>query len=172
MSERTRKHIEWRIASNESGRKGIAYYIENAPQLKLALQRVSEGQLSAWLRWVRTTRDGVKYLAWQMKQYFDDKPYDDICVYAQELQRSQANRIAMSVITRNFYFNWRYVHNKSIRTDLFSDTNHVINANYCDVYATKEPKQAKYAAYLLTGATRICTYDPGQTSIRQWLLSL
>jgi hypothetical protein len=172
MSERSRKHIEGRIASNESGRKGIAYHIENTPQLKLALQRVTEEQLPAWLRSVRTTTDGVQYLAWQIKQYFDDKPFDDIYVYAQELRRSNTNRVAMSLSTRNFYFNWRYVHNKSIRADLFSDTNHIINANYCDIYATKEPKQAKYAGYLLTPATRICIYDPNQTSILQWLLSL
>jgi hypothetical protein len=172
LSERTREHVEWRIRSNESGRRGIAHYIDSAPVLQRALGSVSEEELPGWIRWVRSTTDGVNYLAWQIKHYFDDKPFEDIYEYAQLLQRSTANRVAMGLTARNFYFNWRYVHHDSIKKDLFFDSQHIVNANYCDVYATKEPKQARYAHLLLTPATRVCVYDPTQMPINQWLLSL
>jgi hypothetical protein len=172
LRDRAREHIEWRIRSNESGRRGIAHYIDNAPALNEALSRISEHELPRWIRWVRSTKDGVDYLAWQIKHYFDDQPFDEILEYAQRLQFSSANRVSMGLAARNFYFNWRYVHHHSIRKDLFADSNHIINANYCDVYATKEAKQGTYASLLLTSATRICIYDPAQMPLDRWLLSL
>lgn len=172
LSNRTREHVEWRIRSNESGRRGIALYIDSAPALRRALEAVSEEELPTWIRRVRSTTDGVNYLAWQIKHYFEDKPFEDIYEYAQLLQESSANRVAMGLTARNFYFNWRYVHHDSLRKDLFFDSQHIVNANYCEVYATKESKQARYAHLLLTGATRICVYDPTQMPIDQWLLSL
>ena len=51
-----------------------------------------EEALPGWIRWVRSTTDGVNYLAWQIKHYFDDKPFEDIYEYAQLLQRSSAIR--------------------------------------------------------------------------------
>lgn len=172
LSNRTREHVGWRGRSNESGRLGIALYIDNAPALRKALESVSEDDLPKWIQWVRSTKDGVNYLAWQMKHYFDDEPFEDIHQYAQLLQYSTANRVAMGLTARNFYFNWRYVHNASIKKDLFADSNHIVNANYCDVYATRERKQERYASLLLTPATRVRVYDPVQMPIDEWLLSL
>jgi len=60
--------------------------------LRRALEAVSEEALPGWIRWVRSTTDGVNYLAWQIKHYFDDKPFEDIYEYAQLLQRSSAIR--------------------------------------------------------------------------------
>jgi hypothetical protein len=45
---------------------------------------------------------------------------------------------------------------------------HVLNATYCDVYATKESGQREYAGLLLTPRTRVAIYD-GRDSLDTWL---
>lgn len=44
---------------------------------------------------------------------------------------------------------------------------HVLNATYCDVYATKDKKQLEYAGLLLTANTKVELYDGGLVS--EWL---
>ncbi len=50
LSNRTREHVGWRGRSNESGRLGIALYIDNAPALRKALESVSEDDLPKWIQ--------------------------------------------------------------------------------------------------------------------------
>jgi hypothetical protein len=47
----------------------------------------------------------------------------------------------------------------------------VLNAAYCDVYATKEPGQQNYAELLLTSRTKVAIYK-GQSSLDRWLADL
>jgi hypothetical protein len=168
---RTRGHIEWRASSGASDRAGLVLYLEKTPLLKQALLRVSPKEFPSWVRRQRSTQDGINYLAWQIKQYFEERPFGEVYEYACALQSSPVNRVSMGLITRNFYFNWRTAHRSSIPKDLFPDSNHIINANYCDIYATKEGGQAEYAALLLTSATSVCVYNT-QKPIDEWLLSL
>jgi hypothetical protein len=48
---------------------------------------------------------------------------------------------------------------------------HVLNATYCDVYATKESGQADYAKLLLTRNTRLAVYS-GSDLLDAWLAAL
>jgi hypothetical protein len=48
---------------------------------------------------------------------------------------------------------------------------HVLNAAYCNVYATAEPKQEEYAGLLLPPYVKIAIYD-GNGPVKDWLLSL
>jgi hypothetical protein len=75
------------------------------------------------------------------------------------------------MIRRNIYINWRCAQRDSIPKDVFPDSAHIVSANYCDVYATKESGQAEYASLLLTPFTSVRIYDP-RTPIDKWLLSL
>jgi hypothetical protein len=113
----------------------------------------------------------IDYLAWQIQDYFSEATATEAREYAQLLLTSPNCRVAQAMVRRNLYFNWRTVHHGSIRKDLFCDSNHVINSNYCDVYATKEAKQKQYASLLLTSATKVVVYN-GLTPIDEWLLSL
>lgn len=51
------------------------------------------------------------------------------------------------------------------------DMYHVLNAAYCNVYATAEPKQEEYAGLLLPPYVKIAIYD-GNGPVKDWLLSL
>lgn len=170
LQSRTRVHIEWRRTSGASERAGLVMYLKNMPVLKHVLMSVSRDQFPAWVRVQSRGRDGTNYLAWQIKQYFAEHPFNEAYEYACALQRTPVNRISMGVISRNLYFNWRCAHRVSIPPDLFPDSNHIINANYCDVYATKERGQLEYARFLLTPATAIHIYDAAMP-IDRWILS-
>jgi hypothetical protein len=49
---------------------------------------------------------------------------------------------------------------------------HVLNATYCEVYATAESGQTEYARLLLTDKTKIAIYEDGQESLEEWLVAL
>jgi hypothetical protein len=69
------------------------------------------------------------------------------------------------------YYNWRCANRGSNPKDLFDDMYHVLNAIYCDVYATKERGHAEYAGLLLTTNTKVAIYD-GRTPVGGWIGSV
>ena len=68
------------------------------------------------------------------------------------------------------YYNWRCATRGSNRFDLMDDMLHVLQATYCDIYATAEAKQSEYASHLLA-RTRVEIYGR-QTPIDRWLETL
>jgi hypothetical protein len=171
VSERVQKHIAWRIAAWESERAGIIRHFQELPALKQALKNIPVEQLTNWLFGETKSEQAVAHLAWQIRDYFPEAPANEANEYAQALLVSPHCQIAKALVRRNFYFNWRLAHRRSLRKDLFCDSNHILNSTYCDVYATKEAGQTEYAGLLLTSATKIAVYDC-QMRIDEWLLAL
>jgi hypothetical protein len=68
-------------------------------------------------------------------------------------------------------YNWRCANRGSVPKDLIDDMYHVLNAVYCDVYASAEAGQAEYAHLLLTPATRVAIYDK-LLPVDEWMVNL
>ena len=82
-----------------------------------------------------------------------------------------AKRFARGVVRADLYYNWRCAKRDSVPKDLIDDMYHVLNAVYCDVYATAEKGQAEYAHLLLTSNTKVAVYT-GAMPVDQWIESL
>jgi len=169
LSDHAKRHIQRRAEMLKSLRGGISAHFKNQPPLQRLLKDVSLERLPEWLQRELDTPSAVEYLTWQIHDYFPERSRDEASEYAHALLRSTHTRVARALTKRNSYFNWRCAHRGSIPADLFADTTHVINASYCDVYATKESGQKEYAELLLTTATKVAIYD-GTTPIDRWLL--
>jgi hypothetical protein len=166
------ERIMRRIAIRDNDRSGINHFFEVNPVLKRAYQTITSDQFPGWVAQEARTLQSIQYIASQIQQYFPDQPATDIAEYANLLQTATANRISTGMIRRNIYINWRCAHRGSVPRDLFADSTHIVNANYCDVYGTAESGQAEYAAHLLTPLTRVCIYDSTNAPIDEWLCSL
>src|SRR5712671_372308 len=57
---------------------------------------------------------------------------------------AEDSRIAKGIVRTDLYFNWRCANRGSTPGDLADDLYHVLNASYCAIYATAEPRQAVY----------------------------
>ncbi len=171
ISDRELEHIEKRMAIRAFDRQGVIRFLEGNPDVRRDLLAVSPELFPHWLKREAGTYSATDYLTGQIHSYFPEHPGEEALEYARALQTATANRVSKAMIRRNIYFNWRCAHRGSIPKDLFPDSSHVINANYCNVYATKESGQAEYASLLLTPSTRVHIYD-SQKPINEWLLSL
>jgi hypothetical protein len=162
-----------RIAIRERDRTGIAAHVSRNPALRTALAGVSEQHLSDWLDREMNSRASLDYLADQIDTYFQEQgvPHEEVAEYALALRGAAANRVARAMTRWNLYLNWRVANRLSLSRDVLPDSTHIINSNYCDVYATKESGQASYARLLLTPATEVRIYD-GQSPVDAWLVSL
>ena len=69
------------------------------------------------------------------------------------------------------YYNWRCAHRGSNPSDLLDDMYHVLNAAYCDVYATNEAKQADYFDILLGTSTDLCIF-PRSSGLDEWMIEV
>jgi hypothetical protein len=166
------ERINRRIALRDFDRRGVSDFFVANPSLERCYQTITAEQFPRWVAQEARTIRGTQYLASQIQQYFPDESASEIGEYAHYLQTATANRISMGMIRRNIYINWRCAHRGSVPKDLFADSTHIVNANYCDVYGTAEKGQAEYASHLLTLSTRVYIYDQKATSIDEWLLSL
>jgi hypothetical protein len=175
IDQLTREEVErinCRIALRDFDRRGVSDFFVANPSLLRAYQAITAEHFPGWVAQEARTIRGTQYLASQIQQYFPNESASAVAEYALYLQTATANRISMGMIRRNIYINWRCAHRGSVRKDLFADSTHIVNANYCDVYGTAERGQVDYASHLLTPATRVNIYDPKTASIDEWLLSL
>jgi hypothetical protein len=171
VSQRVKEHIEARVASAEAIRFEQTAHLKDWPDIKRQLTDVSSEQLSQWLDEVLRSQAARGHLAGQIKNHFPEAKDRDTIKWAEVLLGSPVGRVSKAVVRRMFYYNWRCAHRGSVSKDVYFDTNHILNSNYADVYATKEPKQTEYAGMLLTPATKIAIYD-GSEGVEQWLTRL
>jgi hypothetical protein len=82
---------------------------------------------------------------------------------------AQSKRFAKGVVRSDLYYNWRCANRGSVPKDLIDDMYHVLNAVYCDVYATREEGQAEYAQLILSPKTKVAIYAGGR--IDRWIES-
>jgi hypothetical protein len=171
IGDRELEHIDKRLAIRGFDRQRVIRFLEDNPDVRRDLLAVSRELFPPWLKREADTPNCIDYLAGQIHSYFPERPGEEASEYAFALQTATANRVSKGMIRRNIYINWRCAHRGSIPKDLFPDSSHVVNANFCDVYATKESGQAEYAWLLLTPSTCVRIYD-AQKPIGEWLLSL
>ncbi|HWZ43663.1 MAG TPA: hypothetical protein VNW97_09300 [Candidatus Saccharimonadales bacterium] len=169
LSQRVMEHIEWRVASAEATRSGQIAYLKDWPDVKRQLTNVSPEQFPQWLDVELRSQSSREHLAGQIKEHFPKATLEETAEWAQALLGSPIGRVAKAIVRRMLYYNWRCAHRESVSKDIYFDSNHILNASYADVYATKESKQAEYARLLLTPSTRIAIYD-GVQGIEQWLV--
>jgi hypothetical protein len=170
VSQRVKEHIETRVVSADAIRSGQVAHLKAWPDVKHQLTQVSIQQFPSWLDTEAQSLRAREHLAGQIDEYFPEATAEEASEWAEALLRSPVGRVGKAIVRRTLYYNWRCAHRESVSKDVYFDTNHVLNANYADVYATKESKQMEYAGLLLTSSTRIAVYD-GADGIEQWLIT-
>lgn len=159
-----------RQARRAFDRDGQVRFFAEKPDLKKAYINIAPDSFSSWIQREERTPLAVRYLAFEIHKYFPEYPMSDAEEYAVALRSAKTNRVSRGLIRRNISINWRAAHRDSVPKDIYPDSTLIVNANYCDIYATKERGQTEYASLLLTDSTRVCVYDP-QTPIDEWLLT-
>jgi len=103
-----------------------------------------------------------------IQRRFPDVPINETAKYANDLLSKQMP-FSRAIIRCDLYYNWRCANRGSVPRDLMDDIYHVLNAVYCDVYATAEARQIEYAPLLLSEKTQVVIYDR-KTPIDEWLI--
>jgi hypothetical protein len=168
LSPRVIDHIETRLASAAAIRLGQAAYLKDWPDVRRQLAEISPEQLPQWLDAELISQASREHLAGQIKEYFPEAALDETAEWAQALLGSPIGRVSKAIVRRTLYYNWRCAHRESVPKDVYFDSNHILNANYADVYATKELGQLEYAELLLTPSTRIAICG-GDRPVEHWL---
>lgn len=145
----------------------VAQYSVPSP-VRSRLAAVSDDQLPSWL--VREARlSGRRLLRESLRPVFPQESQSRLTLTAKKMLAAHL-RVSEATVRSNSYANWRCVRNLTISRDLVPDLDHVINAAYCDVYATMEASQGKYAPLVLT-RTRVAIYT-GTSRVSDWLVSI
>lgn len=154
-------------AYSTKARSGQIGHIQERRDVKNKLCAVSPESLEQWLQVEALTNRGIGILADRVRLLFE-LPLGEAGELACSLLASPTYRVARGLVRADLYYNWRCANRGSVPKDLFHDMYHVLNAIYCDSYATKEAGQEEYAKLLLTTNTKVATYND-HTPIDQWL---
>jgi hypothetical protein len=168
MDDDGAKLLENQKVFADSARANQIAFLEARPDIKNFLLSVSIDQLPQWLAEETKGPAGIAILTNHIRKRFDKAPFNEITEYAVALLERQM-RFSTAVIRCDLYYNWRCANRGSVPRDLIDDIYHVLNAVYCDVYATAEKKQEHYAGLLLSGETQVAIYDE-ITPIDEWLV--
>jgi hypothetical protein len=152
-------------------RSAQAAHLDQRPELRQRLKRVAAQDLKGWMRTETVLVQGVALLVGHIRRQFPEAHPLEALLFATRLLESPACRLAKALVGADLYYNWRCANRGSNRKDLVDDMYHVLNAIYCDAYATKERGHAEYAGMLLTAETRVAIYD-GQQPVGKWIEAL
>jgi hypothetical protein len=176
ITQQDRDHVSCRRERVMSNRDGQQRHMQSELAVKGYLTTVAPERLGEWLDIASLGPDSMACLAWEIRNYF---PADASMIEASEWAAGLLSmphwRMSRAIVRRNLYMNWRSARSQasSIPRDLLVDTDHVLNAVYCDMYATEEGRQAKFARLLLTDATAVRIYHREEfTSVANWLIAL
>ena len=163
--------IAGRKQFSQSTRSEQKTHFQGKEHIKDQLKAVSDDQLQAWLDKEMLTDSGSAILASHLLRMYDGLSAETALRTAHALLRIPASRIAKGIVRADLYFNWRCANRGSTPSDLADDLYHVLNASYCAVYATAEPRQAEYASLLLSPWTKVAIYND-HMPVDAWLLGL
>jgi len=169
VDERAQSFLSERREFARASREGQKAHMENRPDMKTRLLAVSEDGLAAWLDEQVSGDVGAALLTGHLVRVYESPLTDKAISTALGLLQHPAPRTAKALVRADLYSNWRCARRGSNPRDLMDDMYHVLNATYCDVYATAEAGQKEYAALLLSRWTRPAIYD-GSTPLKDWLL--
>jgi hypothetical protein len=171
VDSRAWTYIAERKEFAERTREDQKAHFEKRPDMRAKLLAVSVAEVSAWLEEQVPSDVGAAMLTRHLLRIYESSDIGAAISTAQGLLGQPASRIAKALVRADLYSNWRCAHRGSNKKDLVDDMYHVLNAAYCNVYATAEPKQEEYVGLLLPPYVEIRTYyDIGL--VKDWLLSL
>ena len=144
-------------------------HLDNKQNVRAQLKAISKSQLKGWLGNEVRSNNGAALLARHLLRLNDELPVGLAIQNALELLAIPPSRISKGLVRADLYSNWRCANRGSNSKDLIDDMYHVLNASYCDVYATAELGQVDYAELLLSQWTRVAIYDE-RSPIDKWLM--
>jgi hypothetical protein len=166
LDEQANKFLVDQKALALQTRTGQKDHLQDRDDIKTGLNSVTEGDLCGWLQKTTMANAGKLALTHHIHRIIPGIPIEGAAELAVILLAPPIKRFARGVVRADLYYNWRCANRGSVPKDLIDDMYHVLNAVYCDVYATAERKQAEYAHLLLTSNTKVAVYD-GKTSVAQ-----
>lgn len=172
FGEETESHIAAVAEFSRSARSGQKAHLERKPDVRERLRAIAPNELGPWLNTESHSDRGAALLVSHLERMYDEglTPREAVHLAAALLHEPE-HRAAKGLVRADLYSNWRCAHRDSLRSDLIDDLYHVLNANYCDVYATAEANQAEYAHHILSAKTRVAVFDD-RAPPDQWLLGL
>jgi hypothetical protein len=158
-----------REAEDTRSAMAIHYKAPHMAKLRGKMADVPQDGVKKWIA-RELPRTGRSLLRGHLADVFHDASRRQLTLIAKKLLASSRYRVANAMTRCDLYLNWRFSQTGSMPRDIPSDTYHVVNASYCDVYATCEDGQAKYVPLVLN-KTRFALYreDIGLSS---WLTTL
>jgi hypothetical protein len=157
-----------RINFASKTRFGQAQHLQNRADIKDKLMAISPEALEPWLRKESMGLTGAALLAGHLERLFPGISEKAAIERALGLLAPPAKRFARGVVRADLYYNWRRATRGSNPKDLIDDIYHVLNAVYCDIYATGNIKQEEYARLLLTSNTKVVV-RPNSVPVEQWI---
>jgi hypothetical protein len=161
-------YIEKRAMAAAGSRADQRDHFTVREPLKQKLKSIPQPDLPTWLQSETMSPYGAYILDQHLKDMLGQGPTPD---YAKAVLTSPAAHASRGLVRANLYSNWRAANRGSNPADLLDDVLHVLQAIYCDIYATGEAKQTECASLVLTTRTKVAIYDR-RIPVDQWLLSL
>lgn len=178
VEDRVRTFIISRQAFAGTTRTGQKDHLEARSDIRTQLKGIEPDRLSAWLHEQVLAPAGTKILCahllriiQELDASFSHHQEFPAPIHAALMLQSPLAVAARGLVRVDLYYNWRCANRGSNPGDLMDDLLHVLQASYCDVYVTAEPKQFEYASILLAPRTGVGIYD-GMTPIKNWLEGL
>jgi hypothetical protein len=171
VDQRAQSFLSKRKELAKAGRQEPKTHLEQRPDMKARLLAVPENGLVAWLDEQVSGEVGTALLIGHLNNVYKSASADAAKSTAQGLLQHPASRTAKALVRADLYLHWRCARRGSNPRDLPDDVYHVLNATYCDVYATADSGQNEYVALLLSRWTRPAVFD-GNTSLADWLLTV
>ncbi len=165
-------HTFEKASEIDRARSTLRAQVDQSGPVEKTLKTIPEAQLEQWLTREARSEQSLLRLADHIMRLFPDAPRHEAIDWAVGLISHSGNSLSLGLLKADLYCNWRCANRGSIPTDLLDDIYHVLNACYCDVYVTAEPKQANYASLLLPRATRVEIYRREEMPLDEWLQSL
>ena len=79
--------------------------------------------------------------------------------------RNPSCRVAHTMVRADMYVTWKAARRGALARDVLDDCYHLVNASYCDMYATKDKAQSQYAPSVI-GPTKVRYYDGTAPDLR------
>jgi hypothetical protein len=171
VEERAETFLSERGKFARTSREGQKAHLESRPDMKAGLLAVTAESLTEWLDEQVAADIGAALLSAHLLRIYESQDAYAAISTALGLLQHPASRMAKAVVRADLYSNWRCAHRGSNPRDLIDDMYHVLNAAYCDFYATAESGQKEYASLLLCQWTRAAFYDE-KTPLGDWLSTL
>ncbi|MFP5226930.1 MAG: hypothetical protein ACLGXA_04830 [Acidobacteriota bacterium] len=171
VDNRAQTFVSNRAASAKTLRTNQKALFRSRPDMRAALLAVPQKGLGDWLNDQLLGDAGATLLAGHLIHVYGSTDRDAAHSTAQGLLEHEGSRIAKAIVRADLFSAWRCARGGSSPRDLADDLYHVLNASYCDVYATADAGQMKYAPLILSQWTRPAIYDASEP-LADWLLSL